>query len=201
MYLIKGISMYAHRARSAERIDQTVDRFTARALSIIVGDAPLDLDDFQELVVKALARRNTARALYEQSCRERRAIPEALSGPATMEFFTEKNTLAAQARGLSAKRLSRDQMDFYWESVCINQLGAIGTLVISEGTGAAREYDVSGFLHKVLDYLSQDLSNVELPALADQVEKARTKIVTSLLSGDTLVDIPSPRLPLSEVVR
>jgi hydroxylamine reductase len=199
IYLLQGISFFAHRAKQASMTDPQVDRFTAEALGILVGEAPLSLDDFQKIAVKALEMRKTAAALYERACNEGGIRREPLPGRATIEFFTDKKNLAAQARGLSAKKTVSDPRDFYWESVCIERLGTIGSIVTSDDKSIDREYDVSGFLHKALDYLSKDLSSVELVAMADQLEKARLKIVNALLAGNTLVDIPAPRITLSDI--
>lgn len=191
--------MYAHRCRLAHLTNPAIDRFVAQSLGKITGENPIDLDEYQALVIEALRIRKIAADLYESACTHNRIQREDLSGPATMEFFTEKETLAAQARGLSAKKFSHDQKDFYWESVCVDRLGIIGTIIASEPDSVTREYDVSGFLHKALDYLSRNLCGLELVAMADQLEKARLKIVNALLSGDTLVDIPAPRITLSDI--
>lgn len=199
LYLLKGISVFAHRCRTAKLTNPAIDRFTAQSLSVITGENPVNMDEYQTMVVEALKVRRIAADLYESACAHNRIEREDLPGPATMEFFTEKETLAAQARGLSAKKLSRDQKDFYWESVCVDRLGTIGTIIAAEPDSVTREYDVSGFLHKALDYLSKNLSGLELVAMADQLEKARLKIVNALLTGDTLVDIPAPRITLSDI--
>lgn len=199
IYLLQGISFFAHRAKQASITDPKVDSFTAESLGILVGESPLSLDDFQKLVVKALEIRKAAAALYERACKENKIQRESLPGRATMEFFTDQKNLAAQARGLNAQKAVRNQKDFYWESVCIERLGTIGSIVTSDTKSIDREYDVSGFLHKALDYLSRDLSDVELVAMADQMEKARLKIVNALLAGDTMVNIPAQRITLSDI--
>jgi hypothetical protein len=199
LLLLKGISIFANRARIASCVNATVDRFVAESLSLLTGESSLDLDGFQRLVERAVAVRANAAEMYDRACVQNALKKEELPSPAAMEFFLDKKTLAAQALGLSAKKMSRDQQDFYWESVCTDRLAAIGGIVAREGTASDKEYDVSGFIHKALDYLSRDLSSVELLAMADQLETARIKIVNALIAGDTLVDIPAPRITLSDI--
>lgn len=195
VHVLKGVSMYACRARKLSAIDEAVDRFVAVALASMASSREVTINDVRDLLVRTLEMRERARELYEGACEPFPDQHEALSGPATMTVFADPRTIPAQARGLGARKLSggRTRDDYYWEGVCLDKLSTLGAMAVSTKKGPCFEYDVYGFLHKVLNYLSRDLRAFELIALSDKMDKEGLKLANALASGDTWVDVPSPR--------
>ena len=193
-HVLKGVSVYAHRARQLSAVDADVDQFVAVALAAMVSPGTVVFEELCEFLVRTLATRERARELYERASApfpERRGI---LPGPATATIFTQPSTIAAQARGLGARKLAsgRSHEDYSWEGICADKLGALGAMMLSIEKKKPIGPEVYGFLHKALDYMASDLRAFELIALADKVDKEHLKLASALAAGDTWVDVPSP---------
>jgi hydroxylamine reductase len=83
IYTVKGISMYAHRARQLGDADPEIDIFTVRAIFATLTNVNFDPNRLVELIHLAVAARNTARELYEKACGKAGKSAEKLAGPAT----------------------------------------------------------------------------------------------------------------------
>jgi hydroxylamine reductase len=192
-HALKGVSMFAHRARQLSKSDPEVDRFIAEALGTMVSQKSVALSELHELLKNTLAMREQASELYAKACEPFPDKLETLSGPATMTIFTEPKTIAAQARGLGARKLSggRSRYDYYWEGVCVERLGNLGGMATFSKSSKLKRFDIYGVLHKSLDCLTRDLGAFELMALSDQLEKESLKLANVVAAGDTLTRGPS----------
>lgn len=83
IYAVKGISMYAHRARQLGEGDPEIDIFSVQAIFATLTNVNFDANRLVELIHLAVAARNSARELYESACRKAGKSPEHLTGPAT----------------------------------------------------------------------------------------------------------------------
>src|ERR1035437_9964559 len=82
IHVIKGISMYAHRARQQGASDPEIDAFTIRAIFATATNVNFDPERLVELIHQAVATRGAARALYERTSVTAGIVPAELGGPA-----------------------------------------------------------------------------------------------------------------------
>jgi len=85
LYAIKGIAMYAHRARRLGATDDALDVFVIEALFTTVTNVNFDPDRLTALIRRAAGMIARARALYGEACRKAGTKPEILGGPAAWE--------------------------------------------------------------------------------------------------------------------
>jgi len=95
---VKGIGMYAHRARQLGAADAEIDAFTIEALFATLTNVNFDPERLIELIQRAVEVRSQARALYEKSAVAAGVVPMELGGPAawvpatTLEGLLQQNT-------------------------------------------------------------------------------------------------------------
>ncbi len=82
IYSVKGLSMYAHRARELGVKDRDIDIFTIEALFTTVTNVNFDPERLFSLLMKSASLLNKAKNLYESACKKQGKIPEKLTGPA-----------------------------------------------------------------------------------------------------------------------
>ncbi|HWT64621.1 MAG TPA: hydroxylamine reductase [Terracidiphilus sp.] len=95
---VKGISMYAHRARQFGVSDAEIDAFTIEAVFATLTNVNFDPERLVELINAAVKTRGAARALYERAAVAAGEVPVELTGPAawkpapTLEGLLAQNT-------------------------------------------------------------------------------------------------------------
>lgn len=83
LHVVKGISMYAHRANSLGAADPEIDAFTIEAVFATLTNVNFDPERLIELIQKAVAVRHTARDLYEKASIGVGIVPASMKGAAT----------------------------------------------------------------------------------------------------------------------
>lgn len=108
VHVVKGIALYAHRARRLGARDGDVDAFVLEALFTTVTNVNFDAERVADLVRRGAALKGRARELYEKASRDAGREPEALAGPAAWEPATDQAGLLAQAEEVGiARRLAQ----------------------------------------------------------------------------------------------
>src|ERR1019366_3871307 len=82
IHAVKGVSMYAYRARQLGAADAEVDSFTIQAVFATLTNVNFDPERLVELIHRAIVVRDQARALYERASAEMGVVPIGLDGPA-----------------------------------------------------------------------------------------------------------------------
>ena len=98
IHAVKGISMYAYRARQLGAADPEVDAFTIQAIFATLTNVNFDPQRLVESICQAIATRDVARALYERVSVESGQVPASLAGPATWTPASTLDGLLTQAR-------------------------------------------------------------------------------------------------------
>jgi hydroxylamine reductase len=93
--VLKGVSMYAHRARQAGLADQKIDGFVVEALFATLTNVNFDPERLVGLIASAVEMRDAARRLYERACKAKGTAPATLRGPAVWQPGSSVNELAA----------------------------------------------------------------------------------------------------------
>ena len=98
IHAVKGISMYAHRARLLGAADPEMDAFTIQAIFATLTNVNFDPERLAELVRQAAVTRDAARALYEKASAAVGQTPVELGGPAAFHPAPSMDGLLAQGR-------------------------------------------------------------------------------------------------------
>jgi hydroxylamine reductase len=98
IHAVKGISMYAHRARLLGAADPEIDAFTIQAIFATLTNVNFDPERLAELVRQAAVTRDAARALYVKAIVAAGQTPVELGGPAAFQPAPSMEGLLAQGR-------------------------------------------------------------------------------------------------------
>ena len=98
--VLKGLSMYAHRARQAGWSDVRIDEFTIEALFATLTNVNFDPDRLASLISATVQMRDAARRLYEDACKTKGIAPARLLGPAGWQPAPTVAGLAKQAESV-----------------------------------------------------------------------------------------------------
>jgi hydroxylamine reductase len=165
IHAVKGISMYAHRARKLGVVDRDVNVFTIEALFSTMTNVNFDPERLASLLAEASEVRDKAKSLYAEACGKAGREPESLSGPAAWipaalpDAGGNGNTVSALIRqGVEVN--IRKSIETHGDTLAgLGELLVYGLKGLAAYTDHAqilgREDDeVYGFVHESLDYLA-----------------------------------------------
>jgi len=98
IHAVKGISMYAHRARQLGAADAEIDAFTIQAIFATLTNVNFDPERLVELIHQAVGIRSTARGIYESASVAAGLVPVELGGPAAWKPAATLDGLLAQSQ-------------------------------------------------------------------------------------------------------
>ena len=158
IYVAKGISMYARRARDLGEKDADIDRFIPEALFTTVTNVNFDPERLREIILKGVRIRDRAKAMYEAACKKAGKSPESLNGSATWSPADSMQGLLEQAKNISIPM----RMEKFGKDIAgLQELLTYGL----KGTGAYdhhalilgyEDVEAYAFFHEALDYLTRD---------------------------------------------
>jgi hydroxylamine reductase len=112
IYALKGIAMWAHRARKMGVIDSEADRIVTRAIFATLTNVNFDYDDIIDYCKKAISAREKIKEMYIDACKKAGKEPEELSGAAVFALPEEDDDLYDLAKSIgivqSMKTLGKD---------------------------------------------------------------------------------------------
>ena len=100
-HVAKGISMYAHRARSLGARDPQIDRFVIHALFTTITNVNFDPKRLEGLIRQGAELKDRAKALMESSAQSSSGAVEELTGPAKWQPDASLQGLLDQQKVLS----------------------------------------------------------------------------------------------------
>ncbi|UCF09841.1 MAG: hydroxylamine reductase [Candidatus Bipolaricaulota bacterium] len=188
VYVSKGISMYAHRARSLDVRDPEVDRFVIEALFSSVTNVNFDPHRLESLVRRGVDIRERARSLYEEAARAAGDEPETLDGPAAWSPPEDREELLEQQReiGIEARRAASGE-----DVVGLQELltyGLKGAAAYADHALILGEEDESvwAFFHEALDFLASEPTDVEaLAAMSLRCGEINLRVMELLDAANT----------------
>ena len=98
IHAVKGISMYAHRARQLGVADAEIDAFTIQAVFATLTNVNFDPERLVELIHQAVKIRSAARDIYESASVAAGIVPVELGGPAAWKPASSLDGLLAQSK-------------------------------------------------------------------------------------------------------
>jgi hydroxylamine reductase len=154
--VVKGVSMYAHRARQAGLADPKIDGFVVEALFATLTNVNFDPERLASLIAGAVEMRDAARKLYERACKAGGTSPATPRGPAVWQPGSSVNELAATGRPpMIPVQIQADGA----ETGNLKQLILYGVKGVAAYTEHAKvlgfaDSTLYGGIHELLDFLT-----------------------------------------------
>jgi hydroxylamine reductase len=187
VYVAKGVSMYAARARALGRTYREADVFVLEALFSTVTNVNFDAEEVASLVRRGLEVRDGIRRVYAEESRKAGAEPEAPGGPAAVSIPEGDDALdeAAAALSIAKRREERgDDVTGLEEMVTYGLKGMAAYADHALILGVTDE-EVFGFFHEALDFLTRDNDVPALLAMALKVGEKNLRVMEMLDGANT----------------
>ncbi len=163
LHAIKGISMYAHRARSLGASDAEADAFVHEAAFATLTNVNFAPGRFEAMLRRAATLRDQVRKLYIDACQQAGQTPEDLNGPAAWEPAADLNGLIAQGEqvGIQA-RIERlgDTVTGLQELIVYGIKGAAAYADHAHLLGRHSD-EVYAMTHELLDFVAAEPTDVD----------------------------------------
>lgn len=163
VYMVKGISMYAHRARQFGVEDKEINDFTVDALFTTITNVNFSPDRIMEMIKKAFALEQKAKNIYEEACKKNNKTPEHLGEPAnwipleTIEKIHEQGRMISI---LSRKTSLGEDVTGLQELLTYGIKGAAAYLDHASILGKENK-EITKFFHEALDYMTKKEQSVD----------------------------------------
>ena len=188
LHAVKGISMYAYRARQLGAQDREVDVFTIEGLFTTVTNVNFDPERLQKILFKAAEIRDKAKKLYDDACAKAGKTPETLGGPAAWAPEKDLNGLVAQGKEVSILDRSRklgETITGLQELLTYGMKGAAAYADHAQVLGRASDSVFAEF-HEGLDFLTKANPTVdELLAMNLKTGKMNLDVMALLDEANT----------------
>ncbi len=158
LYAVKGLSMYAHRARDVGVRVREADVFTVEALFSTVTNVNFDPVRVQGLVLRARELRELVKSAYEKACRAAGGTPESLGGAAAWEPAGSLEGLVSQAEdiGIAKRRDTLGDDIAGLQELLICGLKGMAAYADHAQILGSEDDEVYAFFHEALDFLTRD---------------------------------------------
>ena len=189
LYVAKGASAYAHRARGLGAKDADVDRFVIEALFTTITNVNFDPKRLEDILLRGLTVRDQARDLYEAAVRERGEEPVHLNdGPVTWTAASNLSGLLDQhgAIGIEMRRTADgDDVVGLQELLTYGLKGAAAYADHALILGFEDE-SVWSFLHEALAYLASNPTDIgELTSMCLRCGEINYRVMELLDKANT----------------
>ncbi|MCK5064984.1 MAG: hydroxylamine reductase [Candidatus Fermentibacteraceae bacterium] len=187
IYMSKGISMWAHRARELGVIDHSADLFVVEALFTTVTNVNFDADTLINLIRNGVEIRDSIRKKYIDACSSKGVTPEELDGPAVWQMPDDEAAVEIEAAKLSiADRLNDPGKDITGLEELITY-GLKGSAAYADHAHILGYQDdaVYAFFHEALDFLTRINSVDDLFGMALKVGEKNLTVMAMLDAANT----------------
>jgi hydroxylamine reductase len=163
IHAIKGISMYAHRARQLGASDPEIDAFTIQAVFATLTNVNFDPARLIELIHQAVATRNVARDLYERVSVIAGMVPTELGGPAAWIPASSVDDLLAQGQQtlLPVRFLTESKEVTNLKELVLYGLKGVAAYAAHALALGAGDPISFGKIHELLDFLTKPSPTAE----------------------------------------
>lgn len=163
LHAVKGISMYAHRARQLGSSDAGIDAFTIEAVFATLTNVNFDPERLVELIRRAIEVRSEARALYETAAVKAGVVPAELGGPAAwMPAATLEGMLAQNRKvDLPARFLTESKEIANLQELVLYGIKGVAAYAFHALALGAGDPATFAKIHEVLDFLTQPAPTAE----------------------------------------
>ena len=184
---LKGLSMYAHRARTLGASDTEIDRFVLEILFTTVTNVSFDADRLAGQVKQLAELRDRARKLYEDACAARGKTPDQLAG--AMDWIPADDRQGMVQQGLEAaiphrkETLGEDVVGLQ-ELILYGLKGTAAYAYHAQVLGITKD-SVYAFCHEALSFLTEEHSVDELVGMALKVGEVNLEVMGLLDRANT----------------
>jgi len=188
IHLVKGISMYAHRARQLNAADPEIDHYVIQALFTTVTNVNFDPQRLQGIIREGVQIREKARNLYSSACRAQNKAVEPLSGPATWDVLAAMENPVESARQIDIENRKKQLGDDATGLIELIVYGLKGTAAYADHARILGQEDdeVYAFFHETLDFLTLPSPDAgALTAKALEVGKVNIRVMELLDAANT----------------
>src|SRR5664279_785515 len=182
IHCVKGISMYAHRAKQQGAADPEIDAFTIDAIFATLTNVNFDPESLKVLIDKAVEVRGQAREMYENACIAKAVVPEILTGAATWQPASTIDGLVAQGtETLLPVRflLETKEIANLKELVLYGIKGVAAYAVHAHALGGADPQSYA-IIHEILDSLTRSATGEQLLGAALRVGELNYRVMKLL---------------------
>jgi hydroxylamine reductase len=163
IHAVKGISMYAHRARQLGKADAEIDAFTIHAVFATMTNVNFDPERLVELIHQAVGLRSAARDIYESASVAAGIVPAELGGAASWKPAATLDGLLAQSRQvlLPARFLTESKEIANLQELVlygIKGVAAYAAHALALGAGDPVSF---AKVHEILDFLTHPSPTAE----------------------------------------
>ena len=161
IYAIKGISMYAHRARKLGSADAEIDTFTIQAIFATLTNVNFDPDRLVDLILEAVQKSVDARRLYESASVEAGLVPTELGGPAAWAPASTLEGLLEQGRQvlLPVRFLTDGKEISNLQELVLYGIKGVAAYAFHALALGAGDPNTFAKIHEILDFLTHPAPN------------------------------------------
>jgi len=188
VHSVKGLAMYARRARELGVTDAEIDVFTIEALFTTVTNVNFDPERVRTLILKAGELTGRAKELYEDACKKAGREPEILECPAGGKLATDLAGLVSQGEEVSIEKRRESLGEDVTGLQELLTYGLKGTAAYADHAQILGHEDESvyAFMHEALDFLVKDNPTVaELVAMNLRCGEVNLKVMELLDAANT----------------
>ncbi len=188
VHSLKGLSMYAHRARQLGVSDGEINVFTLEALFTTVTNVNFDAQRIKDMIDRADALTDKAHRLYADACEKAGQQPEIGDRPQACRPAADLAGLVTQGEAVSIETRRESLGEDIAGLQELLTYGLKGTAAYADHAYILGQEDESvyAFLHEALDYISKSEQAVdELVALNLKCGEANLKAMELLDTGNT----------------
>lgn len=188
IYLLKGLSQYAHRGRAVGVVNETADRFLLDALFTTLTNVNFDPERFVDLIHETATLRDQLKDDYLKACSKRGVTADSLEGAASCVPADEISKLQQQAAaGAITAKLDTDGADVIGLRALI-LYGIKGVAAYAHHALCLGQQDEAVFarIHELMSFLADDPADLnELLTTALSVGELNLQVMEMLDAGST----------------
>ena len=195
---LKGLSMYAARARKLGVKDHEIDVFTVESLFATLTNVNFDDAALVVRVRKAVDLRAKAKKLYEDAAKKANHAPETLGGPAAWTPAPDADGIAKQAGtiGIASRKAAQGEDVTGLQELIVYGLKGLCAYADHAQILGRQDDAVYAFVHDTLSWLSEAPADVNaLVARALETGKVNLRAMELLDAANTGVyghPVPTP---------
>ncbi|WP_028117558.1 hydroxylamine reductase [Ferrimonas senticii] len=188
VYLIQGVSAYAHLARGVGVVDAKVDAFLPQAFFSTLTNVNFDADRLVDYTQQCMAMRNRMRDLYHSACLVQGVEPVSPKGAAELEISVDKAAMLAVAPQTIVNRGADDVGADIVGLRLLNLYGLKGVAAYMEHARILKQTSDEAYaeFHRIMARLGEDPTDMEeLLGLAMAIGHLNYKVMEILDAGET----------------
>jgi hydroxylamine reductase len=185
---VKGISMYAHRARQAGAVDEEIDQFVIEALFATLTNVNFDPQRVTALITAGSQVRVRARQLYQKACAQRGITPEKLAGEALWQPAPTMEGLMAQGNAalISERFLSQGNETANLQELVLYGIKGVAAYAEHAKQLGKTDQNIYATVHEVLDFLTWPAPTAEeFVGMAMRVGELNLRVMELLDKANT----------------